>query len=232
MDEREDYKRVVGEAAARLVRSGMLVGLGSGSTARFFTEALGRALRSGELHDVRGVPTSGRTERLAQAAGVPLVELSAAGVDLAVDGADEIDPALNAIKGLGGALTREKIVAAAARRFVLVADASKRVTRLGERAPVPVEVLRFGWVRTRASLAALGCRPTLRGGERDPFVTDNGHVVLDCAVAPGFDAGAFAAAVDALPGVVGHGLFMGLAHTALLADADGMISLLPVQVSP
>ncbi len=225
MDVREDYKRQVGEAAARLVESGMLVGLGSGTTARFFTEALGRALASGELQGVRGVPTSARTERLAQSVGVPLSELPAEGVDLAVDGADEIDPALDAIKGLGGALTREKVVAAAARRFVLVADTSKRVTRLGELAPVPVEVLRFGWLRTRASLEWLGCEPVLRARGGEAFVTDNGNLVLDCAVTAGFDARGFAAALDALPGVVGHGLFIGLAHEALLADAEGMVAL-------
>jgi ribose 5-phosphate isomerase A len=156
---------------------------------------------------------------------VPLVELPAEGVDLAVDGADEIDPALDAIKGLGGALTREKVVAAAARRFVLVADGSKRVQRLGQRAPVPVEVLRFGWLRTRALLAQLGCEPVLRAVGGDPFLTDNGHIVLDCAVGAGFDAAAFAASVDALPGVVGHGLFIGLAHDALFADALGVVAL-------
>ena len=225
MDEREAYKRQVGEAAASMVRSGTVVGLGSGSTARYATEAIGRALATGSLRDVRGVPTSLATERLARAVGVPLAELPATGVDLAIDGADEISPELDAIKGLGGALTREKVVAASARRFVLVADASKRVRHLGERTPVPVEVLRFGWQRTRAALAALGVEPALRGAGDDPFVTDNGNVVLDCAVPPGFVPAAFAAAADGLPGVVGHGLFLGLAHEALLADVDGVVTL-------
>ncbi len=225
MDEREAYKRQVGEAAASMVRSGTVVGLGSGSTARYATEAIGRALATGSLRDVRGVPTSLATERLARAVGLPLVELPATGVDLAIDGADEISPELDAIKGLGGALTREKVVAASARRFVLVADASKRVRHLGERTPVPVEVLRFGWQRTRAALTALGVEPALRGAGDEPFVTDNGNVVLDCAVPPGFDPAAFAAAADGLPGVVGHGLFLGLAHEALLADVDGVVTL-------
>jgi ribose 5-phosphate isomerase A len=221
MDDSETLKRRAGEAAASLVRSGTVVGLGTGSTARYVIAAIGRAVADGTLTDVVGVPTSAASERMALEAGIPLVELGPDGVDIAIDGADEIDPALEAIKGLGGAMTREKIVAAAARRFVLVADASKRVDRLGERAPVPVEVLRFGWRRTAAALASLGCTPKVRGGEGSPALTDNGHPVPDCEVAAGFDAVAFAAAADALPGVVGHGLFLGIARTAFIAgDGD------------
>ncbi|TVR86495.1 MAG: ribose-5-phosphate isomerase RpiA [Trueperaceae bacterium] len=225
MDDIETLKRRAGEAAAGLVRSGTVVGLGTGSTARYVIAAIGRALADGTLTDVSGVPTSAACERMAREAGIPLVELGAAGVDIAIDGADEIDPALEAIKGLGGAMTREKIVAAAARRFVLVADATKRVERLGERAPVPVEVLRFGWRRTAAALASLGCTPRLRGGEAAPALTDNGHPVLDCAVPAGFDAAAFAAAVDTLPGVVGTGLFLGLARTAFIAGDGDVVRL-------
>ncbi len=225
MNDSERFKWEAGEAAARLVRSGDLVGLGSGSTVRYFLEALGRELKAGKLVDVSGVPTSKRTEDLARALGIPLVELPAEGVDLAVDGADEISPALDAIKGLGGALAREKIVAAAAHRFVLVADGSKRVERLGERAPVPVEVLSFGWKRTAALLQSLGCEPVLRGGVIEPFATDNGNLVLDCVLEAGFDAPAFAAAADGLPGVLGHGLFLGMAHEALVAGSGGVISL-------
>ncbi len=225
MEDIETLKRRAGEAAAGLVRSGTVVGLGTGSTARYVIAAIGRALSDGTLTDVSGVPTSAACERMAREAGIPIEELGAAGVDIAIDGADEIDPALEAIKGLGGAMTREKIVAAAARRFVLVADASKRVGRLGERAPVPVEVLRFGWRRTAAALAALGCSPRLRGGEDAPALTDNGHPVLDCAVPAGFDAAAFAAAADALPGVVGTGLFLGLAHTAFIAEGGDVVRL-------
>lgn len=222
MDEFEGAKRAAGEAAADLVADHQTVGIGSGSTARYATEALGRRLAEGRLVGVRGVPTSLASERLARDAGIPLVELGPDGVDVAIDGADEIDPSLAAIKGLGAALTREKIVAAAARRFVLVADASKLVTHLGERAPVPVEVVPFGWRRTAAQLARLGCVPVLRGGEAEPVRTDNGQWLLDCAVAAGFDAGAFATGADALPGVVEHGLFIGLAHDAFVADAGGV----------
>ena len=225
MDELERSKRAAGEAAAALVADDQLVGIGSGSTARFATEAIGRRLAEGRLVGVRGVATSLASERLARDVGIPLVELGPEGVDIAIDGADEIDPALCAIKGLGAALTREKIVAAAARRFVLVADATKLVTRLGERAPVPVEVVAFGWRRTAATLARLGCTPTLRGGEAEPLRTDNGQWVVDCAVAPGFDARAFAAAADALPGVMEHGLFLDLAHDAFVAGEDGVTHL-------
>lgn len=222
MDELERAKRAAGEAAAALVGDGQVVGLGTGSTTRYVIEALGRALAEGRLSGVRGVPTSLASERLARAVGIELVELGADGVDVAIDGADEIDPSLDAIKGLGAALTREKIVAAAARRFVLVADASKRVGRLGERAPVPVEVLAFGWRRTAAALEQLGAQPALRGGEAAPIVTDNGHWVVDCRLSAGFDAGRFAAAASATPGVIEHGLFLGMADDAFIASAAGV----------
>ena len=150
-------------AVAAEVRSGMVVGLGTGSTAGPAVEAIGRRLASGELRDVRGVPTSSAAAEVARRAGVPLTTLDEAPEpDVAIDGADEIAPGLRLVKGLGGALVREKVVAMAARRFVVVADASKRVERLGERAPIPVEVLAFGLAPTRLRLAALGCDPVLR----------------------------------------------------------------------
>jgi ribose 5-phosphate isomerase A len=221
----DDYKRQAAHAALARVRSGMRVGLGSGSTASHMVRELGRMLAAGELRDVRGVPTSGRTETLAREVGVPLVELGADGVDVAIDGMDEVDPRLDAIKGLGGALVREKIVAAAAREFVLIGDAGKRVARLGERTPVPVEVLAFGWRRTEARLRDLGADPRLRVRDGGPFGTDNGNLVLDCFLPPAFDADAvraFAAAVDGLPGVLGHGLFLGLTARTVLAGPAGV----------
>ncbi len=135
---------------------------------------------------------------------------------------DEVDDALDAVKGLGGALLREKVVAEAARRFVLIGDASKRVTRLGERGPVPVEVLAFGLRHTAARLEALGLEPRLRGGEAAPARSDNGHPILDCAGADRTDPAELAAALDRVPGVVGHGLFLGVADAAYLAGADGV----------
>jgi ribose 5-phosphate isomerase A len=234
MTEVDGYKRLAAHAALSRVRSGMRVGLGSGSTSVHMVRELGRRLASGELVDVRGVPTSGRTEALAREVGVPLIELDADGLDVAIDGMDEVDPRLDAIKGLGGALVREKIVAAAAREFVLIGDFGKRVARLGERTPVPVEVLQFGWRRTEARLRDLGADPRLRLREGAPFGTDNGNWVLDCHLPASFDAAAvrvFATSVDGLPGVLGHGLFLGLTARAFLAGPTGVEELAAAQAA-
>ena len=160
-------------------------------------------------------------------------------LDLAVDGMDELSPALDAIKGLGGALLREKIVAAAAARYVLIGDASKLVEHLGQRAPVPVEVATFGWRRTLDVLSGLGTSATLRMVAGAPFESDNGNYVIDCHVGGRFEPATLAATLEAVPGVVGHGLFLGLAHEALVADADGVkryasseLPAGPVSVSP
>ena len=228
MSEVERFKQQAAIASLERVRSGMLIGLGSGSTAAHMVRELGRRIVAGELHDVRGVPTSSATAALAHQAGVPLVELPAEGLDVAIDGMDEVDERLDAIKGLGGALTREKIVAAAAREFVLIGDHGKRVARLGERTPVPVEVLTFGWPRTAAHLQALGCEPQLRLVGGRPRITDNGHLLLDCRLPPTATAAsvrAFAAAVDAVPGVLAHGLFLGLTARTYLAGPAGVEAL-------
>jgi ribose 5-phosphate isomerase A len=225
MSEVDGYKRQAAHAALARVRSGMRVGLGSGSTASHMVRELGRMLAAGELRDVRGVATSGRTETLARQVGVPLIELEGDGVDVAIDGMDEVDPCLDAIKGLGGALVREKIVAAAAREFILIGDAGKPVARLGERTPVPVEVLAFGRLRTEARLRDLGADPRLRVRDGTPFGTDNGNLVLDCYLPAAFDAAAvraFAAAADGVPGVLGHGLFLGLTARTYLAGPGGV----------
>lgn len=218
MNEIERSKARAAHAALAHVRSGMLVGLGSGSTAFHMILELGRRLSSGELQDVRGVPTSLATEKLALASHVPVVDLPASGVDVAIDGMDEVTTSLDAIKGLGGALTREKIVAESARRFLLIGDASKRVDALGQGAPVPVETLAFGWRRTAERLRDLGAEPVVRRVAGEVAHTDNGHLVIDCRMPAGFDARAFARNVDAIPGVLGHGLFLGLAERAFLAD--------------
>lgn len=223
----ESAKKIAGHAALAEVSSGMLLGLGSGSTARHFFEALAAALASGDLRDVRGVPTSRATEKSCRELGIPLVELPAAGVDLAIDGADEIDAELNAIKGLGGALLREKVVAASATRFVLIADDGKRVDRLGERAPLPIEVLGFGIERTRADVGRLGLESRLRGGDLEPFLSDNGHPILDATLPAGVRPDELARDLEALPGVLGHGLFLGLANVAYVADDVGAERLEP-----
>lgn len=210
------------EAALGQVASGMVLGLGSGSTARFVTLGLGARLARGDLTDVVGVPTSEATRELAETAGVPVIALPAAGVDLAIDGMDEVDPNLDAIKGLGGALLREKIVASSAQTFVLVGDASKRVDRLGERTPVPVEILRFGADRTVARLEALDLDTRLRMEGADPFQTDNGHWVVDARFDPSRDARELAGEIRRVPGVLEHGFFFDLATTAYIATADGV----------
>lgn len=215
-------KRTAAASALDLVESGMLLGLGTGSTAEFVTRGVGARLADGRLTDVRAVPTSEATRALADGLGIPLVELPADGVHLAIDGMDEVTPSLDAIKGLGGALLREKIVAASADRFVLIGDDRKPVSRLGERAPVPVEILPFGHRRTVARLRALGVRPTLRMREDRPFATDNDHWIVDCAFAPERNPHELAHAIEAVPGVLGHGFFFGLAVLAIIAGEDGV----------
>jgi len=213
----ESQKRAAAERAVELVRPGMIVGLGTGSTARYFIDGLGR--RVGEGLGVRGVVTSDESRRLAAAAGIPIVDRIDGGLDLAVDGADEIDPAMNCIKGRGGALLREKIVAHASRRFILVADESKLVGRLG-RGPVPIEVLPFLWEATSRSIESLGGRPELRLAAAAPYRTDNANLVLDTTFGI-VDAG-LGQALHGIPGVIEHGLFFGMAKAAIIASASGI----------
>jgi ribose 5-phosphate isomerase A len=226
VDPRQDAMVVEKQAAARhavaLVADGMAFGLGSGTTMQHVLDALGERVRAGLR--VVGVPTSEATAARARALGIPLTTLAERpDLDLALDGADEIDPRLDLVKGRGGSLLREKVVATAARRLVIVADASKLVPRLGTRAPVPVEVVPFAATWCARRLERLGARPALRGGAARPFVTDNGNWILDSAFGPVADAAALAAAIRALPGVVEHGFFLGMADTAVVAHADGRV---------
>ena len=213
----ESQKRAAAERALELVRPGMIVGLGTGSTARNFIDGLGRRVREGLA--VQGVVTSDGSRRLAAAAGIPIVDRIDGGLDLAVDGADEIDPTLNCIKGRGGALLREKIVAHASRRFILIADESKLVGRLG-RGPVPIEVLPFLWEATGRSVESLGGRPELRLAAGEPARTDNGNLVLDTTFGI-VDVG-LGQALHGIPGVIEHGLFFGMAKAAIIASTAGI----------
>lgn len=212
-------------AAADLVQPDMVVGLGTGSTADAVMRELGLRLAQGLAFT--GVATSARTEILALSLGIPLVALDAVEhLDLGIDGADEIDPALNAIKGRGGALLKEKLVALACDQFVLVASTEKNVARLGERTPLPVEIVPFGWPQTAARLAELGIAPELRWCPEDsakPFSTDNGGYILDCLTGPIADGPALSAAIKATTGVVDHGLFLGIASAALQVDPEGTV---------
>jgi ribose 5-phosphate isomerase A len=206
---------VLGAEALAQVKSGDVIGLGTGQAATGFIRALGAAVRSGL--SVTGVPTSEVSATLARSLGIPLVPEPFA-LDVAVDGADEVDPRLDLIKGYGGALLREKIVAAAARRFVVLVGAEKLVRTLGARGRLPVEVLRFAMPFCRRRLSELGLAPALRGPEGAPFVTDGGNLILDAAVTSIADPAALDATLRAIPGVVGTGLFVGMAHTVLVWD--------------
>ena len=219
-------KKAAADAALNHVRSGMVLGLGTGSTARWVAGGIGERLARGDLADVVGVPTSRATQTLAQSSGVPLIDLPATGVDLAIDGMDEVDPHLDAIKGLGGALLREKIVAASAATFVLIGDASKPVKRLGERAPVPVEVLPFGVDRTTRRLETLETRPELRrDDEGHPVRSDNDHWIVDCHFDAERDARELGRQISEVPGVLEHGFFFDLAHIAYIATPEGVRTL-------
>jgi ribose 5-phosphate isomerase A len=206
----------------------MVLGLGTGSTMIFAVEALGRRVREEGLR-VRGVATSVRTEEQASSLGIALTDFaSVSALDLAIDGADEVETGtLRLIKGLGGALLREKIVAEAARRFVVVADSSKVVARLGEHAPVPVEVVRFGHEITARRLAELVGRPVLRRGrDGSPFATDNGNLIYDCHTGPVADAAALGAALRRIAGVVESGLFLEGVEQAIIGQPDGSVRVL------
>jgi len=216
-DEVESQKRAAAERALELLRPGTIVGVGTGSTARYFIDGLGRRVREGLT--VSAVVTSDESRRLAEAAGIPITDRIDGGLDLAVDGADEIDPAINCIKGRGGALLREKIVAHASRRFVLVADERKLVGRLG-RGPVPIEILPFLWEATSRSIESLGGRPELRMAAGEPARTDNGNLVLDTSFGV-VDAG-LGMALHGIPGVIEHGLFFGMAKAAIIGLAAGI----------
>ncbi|HEX7004257.1 MAG TPA: ribose-5-phosphate isomerase RpiA [Trueperaceae bacterium] len=221
----EAQKRAAALAALDLVENDTVVGLGTGSTARYLIEELGSRLETGLLSGVRGVATSRTSEELASACGIPLVELPAEEIPLAIDGMDEVDDRLRAIKGLGGALTREKVVASAAQRFVLIGDASKLVVQLARATPIPVEVLEFGRNRTERLLERLGLEPRLRLRKGQPFTSDNGNPVLDCSVVATTDLEGLAAEIKALPGVVEHGLFLEQASLAIVAGEDRVTEL-------
>ena len=220
----EAQRRAAGEeAVARYVRDGMRLGLGTGSTAAAMLEALAARLADGGLRDVAGVPTSEATAALCRRLGVPLLTLAEAPeLDIVIDGADEIDPDLNLIKGLGGAHLREKVVASAGRTMVVVADESKLVARLGERAPLPVEVVEFALPVCERLLRRLGWETARREAGGGPFVTDEGNAILDCRRDDWADPAALATAVRSVPGVVEHGFFLGMASVAVVGTADGV----------
>lgn len=220
---RAHEKQEAAERAVELVRSGMVVGLGTGSTAIFAVRRIGECVRGGQLRDVVGVPTSRAVEAEARLLGIPLALDGAREIDLTIDGADEIDPDLELIKGGGGALFHEKIVAQASRREVIVVDDAKLSPRLGTHWAVPVEVVPFAWESQVRFLQSLGARVTRRSGaDGQAFVTDEGNWILDCAFGPIAAPRELAARLDARTGIVEHGLFIGLATDVIVAGPAGI----------
>jgi ribose 5-phosphate isomerase A len=222
--QQDQLKKQAGEAAAKLVEDGMIVGLGTGSTAEHAIEALGRRVTSEGLR-IHGIPTSAHTMEKARSLQIPLTTFSEhVEIDLTIDGADEVLPGpLYLIKGHGGALLREKIVAAASKRMIVVADGSKLVKTLGELCTVPTEIVPFGWEATRKKLERLDARPVLRlGTDKKPYITDGGHYILDCAFGAMDDPKEIAHHLDHVVGLVEHGLFLKFATEAVIATADGI----------
>ena len=227
----EQKKAAAFSAVDTYVKSGMKVGLGTGSTTTFAIDRVGEKLKSGALKDIVGVSTSDRTSEQARALGIPLSTLAQTPkLDVAIDGADEVvhqGRAFLLTKGLGGALLREKEIARAAKAFIVIVDESKRVPKLGTKAPTPVEVAKGTERDVSAALEKLGGKPALRGGDK-PYVTDNGNFIVDVAWPRGIeDASALASRLDAMSGVKAHGLFLDMATVVLVASDHGVEALEP-----
>ena len=219
----QTLKQQAGEYAADFVQSGMIVGLGSGSTAIFATRRIAQRMHSGELSDIVAIPTSLATEAAAIELGIPLTSLAEhPRIDITIDGADEVDPAFNLIKGGGGAHLREKIVAQATTRLIIVVDDSKIVDQLGTAWAVPVEVIPFGWQSQAAYIESLGAAITLRKDGDKPFHTDQGNVILDSKFGKIADPSALDVTLNARAGIVEHGLFIGMTRDVVVAGADGV----------
>lgn len=220
----ESLKRQAAEAAVDLIQSGMVVGLGAGSTALKAIECIGERLADGRLHSIVGIPCSAQVAADAQRLGVPLASLDDHPViDLTIDGADEVDPQKRVIKGGGGALLREKIVAQTSRQEVIIVDDGKLSPRLGTKWALPVEVIPFGWRTHLEFFAELGATVSVRAGERNVwFRTDSGNLILDCNFGPMDDPEGLAAALNSRAGIVEHGLFLGLVSQVVVAGAEGV----------
>ena len=219
----EDLKRAAGEFAVEFVKSGMVVGLGEGTTAVWAIRRLAQKLNAGDLTRVLGIPTSNNIERMAGELGLPLTTLDQhPHIDLTIDGADEVDPQFNLIKGGGGALLREKIVAQATQREIIVVAEEKLSPQLGTKWAVPVEVLQFGLGSQKAFLQSLGAQVNLRVKDGVPFVTDSGNHILDCSFGRIEDPAALARQLDARAGLLEHGLFINLTHDLVVANDNGV----------
>ena len=218
-----ELKMAAAESAVALVTNGMVLGLGTGSTSTFAVNAIGRRVKEGLR--VVGVPTSERTAAQARDLGIPVATLGERpSIDMTIDGADQVEEgSLNLIKGYGGALLREKIVASASKKLVIIVHESKLAGHLITEAPIPVEVVRFGWQATVRHLEKLGAQPAMRmNADGQAFVTDGGNHILDCKFAPGTPAGGLAESLDHVVGVVEHGLFIGMTTEVHVAAANGV----------
>ena len=216
-------KKIVAEAAVnKYVKDGMNVGLGTGSTAYYAIKRIGELVESG--YDLTCVATSVQSEELARECGIKVVDVDEVDkLDVTIDGADEVDPKMQLVKGLGGALLREKIVAAATVKEIIVIDGSKLVDKLGTKAPLPVEVLRFGHLHTKYALERQGCKAELRMKDGEPFITDGGNYIYDCRF-DGIDSPFFLESrIDVIPGVVENGLFLNTAVDVLICDENGEV---------
>ena len=224
MNKQEKLKQDAAHRAVEFIKSGMVLGLGTGSTAAYAVKQIAKRLKAGDLMNIVGIPTSIRTEKLARELDIPLGELNAQpAIDVTIDGADEVDADLNLIKGGGGALLREKIVAQASHREIIVVDESKLSPALGTRWPVPVEVVPFGWRAQAAYLESLGAQPVLRLDDKGaPFETDQGNLIVDAHFGPIPALAHLATQLDGRAGIVAHGLFLGLATDVIVASGEGV----------
>ena len=223
----EVLKREAALRAVALVKSGDRVGLGTGSTAKYAIEEIGRKLAAGELTGVVGVATSEASDVLARQVGIPVEPLDPRPLDIAIDGADEIAPNLDLIKGLGGALLREKLTEVQARRFIVIADHTKLVEHIGEKSALPIEIARFGFLSTIERLRAILPSGRLRQPGAQPYVTDNGNYIFDAQIPAGTDIAALERQLKGTLGVVDTGLFLGMAERAFVAATDGVTELTP-----
>ncbi len=219
----DQEKEAAARASLKFVKDGQVVGLGTGSTAAYFIQLLGEQVKNGLK--IRGIPSSVRSREQAASLGIPLITFDdCQQIDVTVDGADEVDPELRLIKGGGGALLREKIVASATRQFVVVADATKRVPVLGK-FPLPVEVIKFAKALVAKKIEALGARVELRHENGHPYLTDENNYILDCHFGQIPDASSLARQLSDMPGVVEHGLFIGMASVVLVANGNEVTEL-------
>jgi len=224
-------KRIAAEKAIEYIKDGMVVGLGTGSTVKYALKNLEERVQQGL--NIKGIPTSIETKKIAKRYNIPIVTLSEyPEIDITIDGADEVDSNLNLIKGGGGALTREKIIAYHSKKVIIVVDDSKVVKSLGIDFPLPVEVVKFEWEATKKVLETFGCSVELRKIIDDPFITDNGNYILDCEFERITDPEQLEQDINMIPGVVENGLFIGLAHQVIIGSKKGIMTLEKELITP